>query len=93
MMTLAEARLVEKIQGAPWDIDAYIRVGGYEAWKKCVNELTPEQINSAMRKHLDPARISVIKAGDFKKPSPVRTPALQRRQIGAVSRGFSRAPT
>ena len=33
-----------------------------------VNELTPEQINSAMRKHLDPARISVIKAGDFKKP-------------------------
>ena len=44
MMTLAEARLVEKIEGAPWDIDAYIKVGGYEAWKKCVNELTPEQV-------------------------------------------------
>jgi len=44
MMTLAEARLVEKIDGAPWDIDAYIKVGGYEAWKKCVKELTPEQV-------------------------------------------------
>jgi NADH-quinone oxidoreductase subunit F len=44
MMTLADARLVEKIDGAPWDIDAYIKVGGYEAWKKCVKELTPEQV-------------------------------------------------
>lgn len=44
MMTLAEARLVEKIDGTPWDIDAYIKVGGYEAWKKCVKELTPEQV-------------------------------------------------
>jgi NADH-quinone oxidoreductase subunit F len=44
MMTLAEARLVEKIDGAPWDVDAYIKVGGYEAWKKCVKELTPEQV-------------------------------------------------
>ena len=26
------------------DIDAYIKVGGYEAWKKCVKELTPEQV-------------------------------------------------
>jgi NADH-quinone oxidoreductase subunit F len=44
MMTLADARLVEKIDGAPWDIDAYIKVGGYEAWKKCIKELTPEQV-------------------------------------------------
>jgi NADH-quinone oxidoreductase subunit F len=44
MMTLTDARLVEKIDGAPWDIDAYMKVGGYEAWKKCVKELTPEQV-------------------------------------------------
>jgi NADH-quinone oxidoreductase subunit F len=44
MMTLTDARLVEKIDGAPWDIDAYIKVGGYEAWKKCVKELTPDQV-------------------------------------------------
>ncbi len=44
MMTLTGARLVEKIDGAPWDIDAYIKAGGYEAWKKCVKDLTPEQV-------------------------------------------------
>jgi NADH-quinone oxidoreductase subunit F len=44
MMTVTDARLVEKVDGAPWDIDAYLKVGGYEAWKKCVKELTPEQV-------------------------------------------------
>ena len=33
MMTATDARLVEKIDGTPWDIDAYIKVGGYEAGK------------------------------------------------------------
>jgi NADH-quinone oxidoreductase subunit F len=40
----ADARLVEKTDGSPWDIDAYMKVGGYEAWKKCVKELTPDQV-------------------------------------------------
>jgi zinc protease len=29
--------------------------------------LTPEQINAAMRRNFDPAKITIIKAGDFKK--------------------------
>ena len=29
--------------------------------------LTPEQIIAAMRRHIDPAKITIIKAGDFKK--------------------------
>lgn len=44
MTTFAEPRLVQKLDGAPWDIDAYIKVGGYEAWKKCVKELSPDQV-------------------------------------------------
>ncbi|HLZ32532.1 MAG TPA: NADH-quinone oxidoreductase subunit NuoF [Nitrospira sp.] len=44
MKTLAEPRLVQQLEGLPWDIDAYIKVGGYEAWKKCVKELSPEQV-------------------------------------------------
>ncbi|MEO6390308.1 MAG: pitrilysin family protein [Pyrinomonadaceae bacterium] len=32
-----------------------------------VAALTPEQISSAMRKHIDPAKITIIKAGDFAK--------------------------
>jgi NADH-quinone oxidoreductase subunit F len=44
MTVLAEARLVQKVGGAPWDIDAYMKVGGYEAWKKCVKDLSPDQV-------------------------------------------------
>lgn len=32
-----------------------------------IKSLTPEQINSTIRKHLDPSKITVVKAGDFKK--------------------------
>jgi predicted Zn-dependent peptidase len=28
--------------------------------------LTVEQINAAFRKHIDPAALSIVKAGDFK---------------------------
>ena len=35
--------------------------------EKKVEALTPEQIRDAMRRHIDPARISVIKAGEFAK--------------------------
>jgi zinc protease len=36
--------------------------------EKKVAALTADQIVSAMRRHLDPSRISFVKAGDFKKP-------------------------
>jgi zinc protease len=35
--------------------------------EKKVEALTPEQILAAMRKHIDPAKITIIKAGDFAK--------------------------
>ena len=31
-----------------------------------IRSLTPEQINAAFRKHVDPAALSIVKAGDFK---------------------------
>ncbi|MCW5970536.1 MAG: insulinase family protein [Blastocatellales bacterium] len=34
-------------------------------FEKKVEALTPEQILAAMRRHLDPAKLSVVKAGDF----------------------------
>ncbi len=34
--------------------------------------LTPEEINSAMRRHMDPTRITIVKAGDFAKHPPVK---------------------
>lgn len=36
-------------------------------YEKKVLALTPEQITAAMRKHIDPAKVSIIKAGDFAK--------------------------
>jgi zinc protease len=35
--------------------------------EKKVEAVTPEQILAAMRKHIDPAKITIIKAGDFAK--------------------------
>ena len=32
-----------------------------------IQALTLDQINAAMRKHLDPAALTVVKAGDFQK--------------------------
>ncbi len=32
-----------------------------------IKALTPEQINAAMRRHVNPARITIMKAGDFKR--------------------------
>jgi zinc protease len=35
--------------------------------EKRITALTPEQIVAALRRHIDPAKITVIKAGDFAK--------------------------
>lgn len=43
-MKTIEPRLLQKLDGPPWDIEAYLRAGGYEAWRKCVKELSRDQI-------------------------------------------------
>jgi zinc protease len=32
-----------------------------------VAALTPQQVNDAFRRHVDPAALSIVKGGDFKK--------------------------
>lgn len=32
-----------------------------------VSALTPQQVNEALKRHLDPSAISIVKGGDFKK--------------------------
>ena len=63
-MTLTEARLIEKTDGPPWDIDAYVKVGGYEAWKKCVKGLTPDQVVQELKTSGMPVSTN---------PAPLRT--------------------
>jgi len=43
-VTTTEPRVLQKLDGPPWDIEPYLRVGGYEAWRKCVKDLSPEEI-------------------------------------------------
>ena len=40
-----------------WDIDLESKIAA----------LTPEQVNAAMKKYIDPAKLSLVMAGDFKK--------------------------
>ncbi len=49
-MTATGPRLLEKLDGKPWDIEAYIRTGGYEAWKKCLTAMSREDVVNELKK-------------------------------------------
>jgi zinc protease len=41
-----------------WDIEFESKIAA----------LTPAEVNAAFKRHVDPARLSIVKAGDFKTP-------------------------
>ena len=43
-MTFPQPRVLHPLEGQPWEIDGYLKVGGYEAWKRCVLELSRDEI-------------------------------------------------
>jgi len=43
-VTAVEPRVLQQLNGKPWEIDPYLKVGGYEAWRKCVTALQPDDI-------------------------------------------------
>ena len=49
------------------------RTLGYdEELERRIQALTPEQINAAVRRHIDPSKIVLVRAGDFAKNPPVK---------------------
>jgi zinc protease len=46
-----------------------------EELEKKISALTAEQVVAAMRKHIDPAKITIVKAGDFAKVAKAGAPA------------------
>lgn len=52
-------------------VSSHLYIGRTFRWnadfEKKVSELTVEQVNAALRKYLDPAKITIFKAGDFAK--------------------------
>ncbi len=57
-------------------LNNYLYLGRTLAWdadlEARLRALTPEQINAAMRRHIDPARMTIVKSGDFAKNAPTR---------------------
>ena len=49
-MSLESPRLLHALDGPSWDIDAYVRQGGYLAWQKCVKELQREDIVGELKR-------------------------------------------
>jgi zinc protease len=59
-----DASLCRMLNGADYDNRT---LAWDEELENHVKSLTPERVVDAMRKHIDPANVTVIKAGDFKK--------------------------
>ena len=70
---LLQSRMVGRAQdaGLSGTLNNYLYLNRTMNWdadfEKKMESLTPEQVNAAMKKHIDPAKISIIKAGDFAK--------------------------
>ena len=47
---MSESRLLLTTDGKPWEIEPYLKVGGYQAWRKCVTELRPVQIVDELKR-------------------------------------------
>ncbi|MBI1942595.1 MAG: insulinase family protein, partial [Betaproteobacteria bacterium] len=69
---LLEARRVQRSQDRALTarLSSYLYLGRTFAWdvdfEKRIAALTPAQVRDALRRHLDPGKLSVLKAGDFR---------------------------
>ncbi|MCC6140108.1 MAG: NADH-quinone oxidoreductase subunit NuoF [Nitrospira sp.] len=50
MSIATDPRLVQKLEGAPWEIEGYLKVGGYEAWKRCIDGLKADDVVAELKK-------------------------------------------
>jgi zinc protease len=59
-------------------LNNYLFIGRTLTWdeelERKISALTPEQINAAMRKHIDPSKLIIIKSGDFAKNAAAPKP-------------------
>jgi zinc protease len=59
-------------------LNNYLFVGRTLTWdeelERKIAALTPEQINAAMRKYIDPSKLIIIKSGDFAKNAAAPKP-------------------
>ena len=49
-MTTFENRVLLPVEGKPWEIEPYLRRGGYEAWKQCLTKNAPEAVIAELKR-------------------------------------------
>lgn len=85
---LLQARMVSRAQdpSLAGTLNNYLYLNRTLNWdadfEKKLESLTPEQVNAAMKKHIDPSKISIIKAGDFVKAARKATDAQPASTVG-----------
>ncbi|SFC84211.1 M16 family metallopeptidase [Spirosoma endophyticum] len=85
---LLQARMVSRAQdpSLAGTLNNYLYLNRTLNWdadfEKKLESLTPEQVNAAMKKHIDPSKISIIKAGDFVKAARKATNAQPASTVG-----------
>src|SRR5438046_2549781 len=83
-MPSTEPRLLHKLEGAPWEIEPYLRAGGYEHWGQCVMEVGSEKCPGTMLFALSGA---VNKPGIYEMPMGAPLRRLIEEFGGGVPRG------
>jgi zinc protease len=67
--TFSNAEIVGKLAGDLVSGDSF---SAYAERSRKIDELTVEQVNTAMRKHLQPKKLVIVEAGDFSKTESPR---------------------
>jgi NADH-quinone oxidoreductase subunit F len=49
-VTATVPRVLYEHDGPPWDIQGYVRRGGYQAWRKCLKDLTRDDIVAEVKR-------------------------------------------
>ena len=49
-MTTTANRVLLSVEGQPWEIEPYLKQGGYEAWKHCLAKQDPEAVIAQLKR-------------------------------------------
>lgn len=86
---LLQSRMVSRAQdpSLAGTLNNYLYLNRTMNWdadfEKKLESLTPEQVNAAMKKHIDPSKISIIKAGDFAKAAKKASEKQPASSVGS----------
>lgn len=87
-----QSRQVSRAQdpGLAGTLNSYLYLNRTMAWDadfdKKIEALTPESVNAAMKKHIDPTKLTIIQAGDFAKAAKKSAEQQPASSVGTGSK-------